>query len=93
MLFKNDIEIEDTPENRLKQIDAFYGDIKMIEQELSYEKENITRSLKNGLGEDILNTLNNKTKPNYWKGLKLKIKRWYLQKKYNKLLKQINDIF
>ena len=34
MLFKNDIEIEDTPENRLKQIDAFYGDIKMIEQDL-----------------------------------------------------------
>ena len=63
------------------EIKAFYGDLKATEDILSYERENLARTLKNGLGEQIKDYLDNPPKPNYWKGLKLKIKRWWYNKK------------
>jgi hypothetical protein len=59
------------------EIKAFYGDIKATEDILSYERENLARALKNGLGGEIVDYLNNPPKPNYWKGMKLKVKRWW----------------
>lgn len=59
------------------EIKAFYGDIKATEDILSYERENLAKTLKNGLGEEIKNYLENPPKPSYWKGLKLRLKRWW----------------
>lgn len=59
------------------EIKGFWGDIKATEEKLSYDRENYARRLKNGLGDDIKAYLNNPPKPNYWKGLKMKIKRWF----------------
>ena len=63
------------------EIKAFYGDLKATEDILSYEREKLARDLKNGLGEEIKEYLDNPPKPNYWKGLKIKIKRWWNSKK------------
>ena len=67
-----------------KEIDGFWGDKKESERELSYERNNYARRLKNGLGDDIINYLNNPPKPNKWKGFKIRLKRWWNNKKnYN----------
>jgi hypothetical protein len=63
------------------EINAFYGDLKATEEILSYERENLARALKNGLGEDIKEYLDNPPKPNYWKGFKMRLKRWWYNKK------------
>lgn len=63
------------------EINAFYGDLKATEKILSYERENLARALKNGLGEDIKEYLDNPPKPNYWKGFKMRLKRWWYNKK------------
>lgn len=63
------------------EINAFYGDLKATEEILSYERENLARALKNGLGEDIKEYLDNPPKPNYWKGFKMRLKRWWNNKK------------
>lgn len=59
------------------EIQAFYGDLKATEDMLLQSRENLAKTLKNGLGEDIKKYLNNPPKPNYWKGLKLRFKRWW----------------
>ena len=59
------------------EIKGFWGDIKATEDKLSYERENYAIRLKNGLGEDIKSYLENPPKPNKWKGLKMKLKRWW----------------
>ena len=66
----NDVHLEG-------EIKAFYGDLKATEDILSYERENLARTLKNGLGEQIKDYLDNPPKPNYWKGLKIRFKRWW----------------
>lgn len=76
----NDIHLEG-------EIKAFYGDLKATEEILSYERENLAKSLKNGLGEDIKKYLDNPPKPNYWSGLKLRLKRWQANRKLKKGLK------
>lgn len=63
------------------EINAFYGDIKATEELLSYERENLAKTLKNWLGEDIKNYINNPPKPNYWEGFKIKFKRWWNKRK------------
>lgn len=63
------------------EINAFYGDLKATEEILSYERENLARALKNGLGEDIKEYLDNPPRPNYWKGFKMRLKRWWYNKK------------
>lgn len=59
------------------EIKGFWGDIKATEEKLSYDRENYARRLKNGLGESIISHLENPPKPNKWKGLKFKIKKWW----------------
>lgn len=59
------------------EINGFYGDIKATEDILSYERENIARMLKNGLGDEIKSYLNNPPKPNYVNGIIIKLKRWF----------------
>lgn len=66
----NDIHLEG-------EIKAFYGDLKATEDILSYERENLARRLKNGLGEEMKTYINNPPKTNYWIELKFKIKRWW----------------
>ena len=39
------------------EINGFWGDIKATEEQLSCERQNYARRLKNGLGEDIINYL------------------------------------
>jgi len=63
------------------EIKGFWGDIKATEEVLSYERQNYAKTLKNGLGEDIIEYLNNPPKPNRWKGFKMRIKRWYRNRK------------
>jgi hypothetical protein len=63
------------------EIKAFYGDIKATEDILSYDRENIARMLKNGLGDEIKEYINNPPKPNYVKGCMMKLKRWWNNKK------------
>lgn len=63
------------------EIKAFYGDIKATQDVLSFQRENLARELKNGFGDEIKKHLNNPPKPNYFKGLKMKIKRWINNKK------------
>ena len=59
------------------EINGFYGDIKATEDILSYERENIARMLKNGLGDEIKSYLNNPPKPKYINGIIIKLKRWF----------------
>lgn len=63
------------------EIEGFYGDLKATEETLSYQRENLAKAFKNGLGEDIKTYLNNPPKPNYWKGLKMKLNRWWNNRK------------
>lgn len=67
--------------NLEREINGFWGDLKATEDKLSYDREDYARRLKNGLGDDIIGYLNNPPKPNYWKGLKMKIQRWYYNRK------------
>lgn len=61
------------------EIDGFWGDIKATQEILSYERENLANKLKNGLGDDLKNYLNNPPKLSRWKQIKFKIKRWFLK--------------
>ena len=70
----NDIHLEG-------EIKAFYGDIKATENVLSYERENLARQFKNGLGDEIKIYINNPPKPNYLNGIKIKLRRWWNKKK------------
>mgnify|MGYP003292580015 CR=1 FL=1 len=63
------------------EIKGFYGDLKATQETLSYERENLAKTLKNGLGEAMIEYLNNPPKPNRWKGLKMRIKRWWNNRK------------
>ena len=63
------------------EINGFWGDLKATEEILSYERKNYAERLKNGLGESMINYINNPPKPNKWKGLKMKFLRWWYNKK------------
>jgi hypothetical protein len=63
------------------EINGFWGDIKATEEKLSYDRKNYAETLKNGLGNDIINYLNNPPKPNRWKGFKMKVMRWWYNRK------------
>jgi hypothetical protein len=63
------------------EIKGFWGDIKATEEQLSYQRQNYAKMLKNGLGEDIIEHLNNPPKPNRWKGLKMRLRRWWKNRK------------
>ena len=64
-----------------KEIEQFWGDIKAMQEQLSYERQNYANVLKNGMGKDMVEYINNPPKPNRWKGFKLKLKRWWNNRK------------
>lgn len=59
------------------EIEKFWGDIKAMEEQLSYERQNYAKILKDGMGKNMVEYINNPPKPNRWKGIKLKLKRWW----------------
>ena len=59
------------------EIDGFWGDIKATQELLSYERESLAETLKNGLGDDIKKYLKNPPKVSKWKQFKNKIKHWF----------------
>lgn len=59
------------------EIDGFWGDIKATQELLSYERESLAESLKNGLGDDIKKYLKNPPKVSKWKQIKMRIKHWF----------------
>lgn len=63
------------------EIKGFWGDIKATEEQLSYERQNYAKSLKNGLGNDIIKYLNNPPKMTWWQRLKFRIKYWHYKRK------------
>ena len=63
------------------EIKGCWGDLKSTERILSSDRENFAKTLKNGLGEDIVNYINNPPKPNKWKGFKMRFKRWWYNRK------------
>lgn len=63
------------------EIKGFYGDLKATQESLSYQRETLAKTFKNGLGEEIRSYLINPPKPNKWKGLKLRLKRWWYNRK------------
>lgn len=63
------------------EIKGFWGDIKATEEQLSYERQNYAKTLKNGLGEDIINHLNNPPKMGWWQRLKFRIRYWWYKRK------------
>ena len=63
------------------EIKGFYGDLKATEETLSYQRENLAKTLKNGAGEAMLSYLTNPPKPNKWKGFKIRFKRWWNNRK------------
>ena len=63
------------------EIKGFYDNLKATEETLSYQRENLAKTLKNGAGEAMLSYLTNPPKPNKWKGFKIRFKRWWNNRK------------
>ena len=57
------------------EIDGFWGDIKATQEILSYERENLAKALKNGLGEEIKKNLSTPKKNNFFEKIKYLFKR------------------
>lgn len=56
-----------------REINAFWGDRKSMEVQLSSEREKYARMIINGLGEDLIKSIETPPKQNFWKRLKFKI--------------------
>lgn len=63
------------------EINGFWGDIKATEEQLSYERQNYAKSLKNGLGEDIITYLTNPPKRTWWQRFKYRVNYWRYKRK------------
>lgn len=70
-----------------KEIEKFKGEISSKDYAIEAEKYSFERQLKNGLGEEIINTLNNPPKSNLWTKIKLKYNKWKLLKKEKHIFK------
>lgn len=60
-----------------KEISAFYGEKKAIEESLFYEQQNFANAIKNGIGEELKKYLENPPKTIYQKSFKTKLKQYY----------------
>lgn len=60
-----------------QEIDGYRNDIKATEELLYHNRKTFAEQIKNGMGNDIKNYLDNPPKPNYIKGVKIKFKRWW----------------
>lgn len=67
-----------------KEVQGLANDIKAKENALEAEKYIFERKLRNGLGQEIINKLNNPEKPSLKLSFKLKIIRWFntIKEKY-----------
>jgi hypothetical protein len=65
---ENEVEI-------LREIKGLRDDKKSGSIVLSAEKEKFAKSLKNGLGEAMINHLNNPPKPSLWSRLKQRLRK------------------
>lgn len=68
-----------------KEISAFYGEKKAIEESLFYEQQKFANAIKNGIGEELKKYLENPPQVKYQKSFKMKLKQWY-----NNLIKKLN---
>ena len=59
----------------LREIKGFRDDEKSGLVTISAEKENFAKSLKNGLGEAMIEYLNNPPKPSLWTRIKQRFRR------------------
>lgn len=79
-----------------KEINNLKGDIIAKEAALEAEKYSFEQELKNGLGEEIKQTLNNPPKPSIWLKIKHKYLLWKQKrndlKEYKKLIKELDKI-
>ena len=79
-----------------KELNTLKGEI--IARDVAIEAENYAfeRELKNGLREEIIQTLTNPPKPNMWTKIKIKYSRWKQKrnelKEYKKLIKELESI-
>lgn len=48
---------------------------------LSIQKEKLAKRLKNSEGEDMVKYLKNPPKPNRWKGFRMRVSRWWNNKR------------
>lgn len=62
-----------------REINAFWGDRKSMEVQLSCEREKYARMIINGLGEDLIKSIDIPPKQSFWKRLKNNI--FYLKKR------------
>jgi hypothetical protein len=76
-----------------KEINYLKGEIIAKEVAVEAEKYAFEKTLKNGLADEIIKTLNNPPKPSLITKIKIKYNRWKQQRKELKeIKKRINDI-
>lgn len=71
-----------------KEIEKLKGEFASKDAALEAEKYSFERQLKNGLGNEIILTLNNPPKPCFITKIKLKIAKWKLLYKEHKIFKK-----
>lgn len=59
------------------ELERFYGEKKMNEDILLSEREKFIKALKNGIGEELKEYLENPPKAIYQKSFKMKLKQYY----------------
>ena len=64
-----------------REINAFWDDRKSMELQLSSEREKYARMIINGLGEDLIKSIETPPKQNKWRLFKNKIKRLFKKEK------------
>lgn len=64
-----------------REINAFWGDRKSMELQLSSEREKYARMIINGLGEDLIKSIETPPKQSKWRLFKNKIKRLFKKEK------------
>ena len=70
-----------------QEIEKLKGEITAKDFTIEAEKYSFERKLKNGLGNEILNVLNNPPKPSFLTKLKIKYAKWKFLKNEKKRIK------
>ena len=61
------------------EIRGLKADIKAKEEAVAYEQEQFAKALKNGLGEQMINTLSKPSKISRFRAFKIKLAQWLLK--------------
>ena len=75
-----------------KELNTLKGEIIARDAAIEAAKYSFERELKNGLSDEIIRTLNNPPKPNFWNKIKLMFNRWALKRKELKELKEYKKL-